>query len=109
MTRGRSSTKSLANALCAFALFLLAPCWAADLSGDALLTDNPVGQAVPEGVRRIRTGASIEWDEKGEYACDSECLRLAEGILTAGLPEGSFLTADCEMDLVDLIWPLLEG
>lgn len=86
-----------------------------DLDGD-MAWEFPLG-AMEEAVRRVADGTAAlrhDLDAMGEgwdpceYACDSECLRLAEEALTAGLPEGSFLTADCEMDLVDLIWPLFE-
>ena len=44
------------------------------LAAAALLTDNPKGQAFPDEVRRIHTGATITWDETGPYAADKEIL-----------------------------------
>ncbi|MBQ6340714.1 MAG: discoidin domain-containing protein, partial [Kiritimatiellae bacterium] len=41
----------------------------------ALLTDNPKGQAFPDEVRRIHTGATVVWDEKGSCAGDKEILK----------------------------------
>ena len=41
----------------------------------ALLTDNPKGQAFPDDVRRIHTGATVTWDENGSCAGDEEILK----------------------------------
>ena len=51
---------------------MFAPVLAAAL---ALLTDNPKGQAFPDEVRRIHTGATVTWDEKGSCAGDNEILK----------------------------------
>ncbi len=51
---------------------MFAPVLAAAL---ALLTDNPKGQAFPDDVRRIHTGATVTWDEKGSCSGDEEILK----------------------------------
>lgn len=51
---------------------MLVPVLAAAL---ALLTDNPKGQAFPNEVRRIHTGATVVWDETGAFSADLEILK----------------------------------